>query len=170
MSKVATKDADASYAGRRWLGLAGWLCASGAALFVGGRFLPGPWFDGLAKPFFNPPSWVFAPVWTVLYILMAIAAWLVWRPNGFRGTARSPLILFVIQLVMNAAWSWLFFGKHRIDWALIDIIALFVMLVVLILWFYRENKTAGWLLLPYIAWVSFATLLNLAFWRMNGPT
>jgi len=130
-------------------------------------FPPDAWFQSLEKPFFNPPNWVFAPVWTVLYILIAISAWLVWRPKGFHGSARFPLVLFLIQLVMNGAWSWLFFGKHRIDWALLDIVALFVLLVGLITLFYRENKLAAWLLVPYAAWVSFATLLNTAFWQLN---
>lgn len=143
------------------------MLACGIAMAIGGFFTPGPWYDTLAKPFFTPPNWLFAPVWLVLYILIAISAWLVWRPRGFTESARFPLILFIVQLVMNAAWSMLFFGMERIDLALIDIVALFVLLVGLIRLFYRENKTAAWLLLPYAGWVSFAMLLNTAFWRMN---
>lgn len=144
------------------------MLACGAAMAIGGIFLPGEWYDSLVKPSFTPPSWIFAPVWLVLYVLIAIAAWLVWRPQGFRGSARLPLILFVVQLVMNAAWSGLFFGLHRMDLALIDIVALFILLIGLITLFHRENKNAAWLLIPYTGWISFATLLNTAFWRMNG--
>lgn len=134
----------------------------------GARNVPGLWFETLEKPFFNPPGWVFAPVWIVLYTQMAIAAWLVWRPDGFRGSARFPLVIYLVQLLFNALWPWLFFGLHRMDWALTDILALFVLLVLLVPAFYREHRTAGWLLLPYVVWIGFATLLNTAFLRMNG--
>lgn len=154
--------------GPRWLGLFGWVFVCFLAFAFGGRFRPGDWYLTLAKPFFTPPSWVFAPVWAVLYSLIAVGAWMVWRPNGFRGSARLPLILFLIQLVMNAAWSWLFFGKQRMDWALIDIIALFVLLIGLIVLFHREDEKAAWFLMPYTGWIAFASLLNLAFFRMNG--
>lgn len=149
------------------LGLLYWLIPCGLALFIGGLFRPDEWYQTLAKPFFTPPNWLFAPVWTLLYIMIAISAWLVWRPQGFKGSARWPLVIFLVQLALNAAWSWLFFGQRRIDLALMDIIALFVLLVGLITLFNRENKTAAWLLIPYAGWISFATLLNLAFYRMN---
>jgi tryptophan-rich sensory protein len=121
------------------------------------------WYAGLAKPSFNPPNWLFAPVWTTLYVLMAIAAWLVWR----RGSARTALILFALQLALNAAWSQLFFGLHRIDLALIDIVLLLAAIVATALAFRRHSTAAALLLVPYIAWVSFATTLNFAIWRLN---
>ncbi len=121
------------------------------------------WYAGLAKPSFNPPNWIFAPVWTALYVLMAIAAWLVWR----RGNARVPLTLFALQLVLNSAWSLLFFGLHRVDLALIDIVLLAAAIVATALAFRRRSAIAALLLVPYLAWVSFATVLNFAIWRLN---
>jgi benzodiazapine receptor len=121
------------------------------------------WYAALAKPSFNPPNWIFAPVWTTLYVLMAIAAWLVWR----RGNARTPLALFVLQLVLNSAWSLLFFGLHRVDLALIDIVLLLAAIVATALSFRPRSAVAALLLMPYLAWVSFATVLNFAIWRIN---
>ena len=121
------------------------------------------WYAALAKPSFNPPNWIFAPVWTTLYVLMAIAAWLVWR----RGNARTPLVLFALQLVLNSAWSLLFFGLHRVDLALIDIALLLAAIVATALSFRPRSAVAALLLVPYLAWVSFATVLNFAIWRLN---
>ena len=121
------------------------------------------WYATLAKPSFNPPNWIFAPVWTTLYVLMAIAAWLVWR----RGNARTPLVLFALQLVLNSAWSLLFFGLHRVDLALIDIVLLLAAIAATALSFRPRSAVAALLLVPYLAWVSFATMLNFAIWRLN---
>ena len=121
------------------------------------------WYAALAKPSFNPPNWLFAPVWTALYVLMAIAAWLVWR----RGNARLPLALFAVQLVLNSAWSLLFFGLHRVDLALVDIVSLLAAIIATALAFRARSTVASLLLLPYFAWVSFATMLNVAIWRLN---
>ena len=121
------------------------------------------WYATLAKPSFNPPNWIFAPVWTTLYVLMAIAAWLVWR----RGNARTPLVLFALQLVLNSAWSLLFFGLHRVDLALIDIVLLLAAIAATALSFRPRSAVAALLLVPYLAWVSFATVLNFAIWRLN---
>ena len=101
------------------LGLAGWLLLTFAAAAIGALFVPGEWYASLVKPAWNPPNWIFGPVWTVLYILMAVAAWLVWKRYGL-ARATVPLLLFVIQLVLNAGWSWLFFGLRRPDLAFID--------------------------------------------------
>jgi benzodiazapine receptor len=121
------------------------------------------WYAGLAKPSFNPPDWLFGPVWTALYLMMAVAAWLVWR----RGAARAALLLFALQLVLNSAWSLLFFGIHRVDLALIDIVVLLAAIVATTLAFRRASTIAALLFVPYIAWVSFAMALNIAIWRLN---
>lgn len=121
------------------------------------------WYAGLAKPSFNPPNWMFAPVWTALYLMMAIAAWLVWR----RGNGRTPLLLFALQLVLNSAWSLLFFGLHRVDLALVDIVLLLAAIVATATAFRASSAVAAILLVPYLAWVSFATMLNFAIWRLN---
>lgn len=125
------------------------------------------WYAGLAKPSFNPPNGVFAPVWTTLYALMAVAAWLAWRaaPSGRRSL---PLALFLLQLGINALWSPLFFGAHLILPALIDIGLLIPAVVATIVAFWRVRPVAGALLLPYLAWISFAFVLNAAIWRLNG--
>lgn len=125
------------------------------------------WYQTLAKPTWNPPDWVFGPVWTTLYVLMAIAAWLVWRPAGFRG-APTPLALFVIQLFLNIVWSWVFFGGHQPGWALAEIVVLWGVIVATTVAFFRRSQAAGWLMVPYLAWVSFASVLNFAIWRLNA--
>jgi tryptophan-rich sensory protein len=121
------------------------------------------WYEGLHKPFFNPPNSVFAPVWTTLYVLMAVAAWRVWRKAGLR-----PLGLYVLQLALNFAWSSIFFGAHAIGAALVEIALLFAAVVLTLRDFWRLDRIAGWLLVPYAAWVLFAGVLNAAIWRLNG--
>lgn len=151
---------------RSGLGLAGWLVLCFSAGAFGSLFAPGPWYEALAKPSFNPPGWIFGPVWTLLYALMAVAAWLVWRDHGWRG-ARRPLLFFLAQLAANAAWSWLFFGLRRPDLALADILLLWVALCVTLVHFWRARRGAGALLLPYLLWVSFAVVLNFEILRLN---
>ncbi len=124
------------------------------------------WYNFLNKPAFQPPNWVFGPAWTVLYILMAVAAWLVWC-SANSGRRRLPLTWFIIQLALNALWSPLFFGAHLILPALFDIGLLWIAIVATIVTFWPVNRTAGLLMLPYLAWVSFASLLNFAIWRLN---
>ena len=121
------------------------------------------WYAGLAKPAFNPPNWLFGPVWTVLYISMGIAAWLVWRA----GSAKAPLGLFALQLALNAAWSPLFFGLHWIGVALLDIVGLFFAIVATLLAFRKQSGLAALLMAPYLAWVAFASVLNFSIWRLN---
>ena len=135
------------------------------AAFVGTRFLPDEWFKRLNKPSWNPPNWLFAPVWTLLYALMAIAAWRVWEQVGLN--AALVLALFVIQLVLNAGWTWLFFGLHRLDRAFVDIVVLWVLITATLIGFWQVNPLAGVLLLPYLAWVTFASYLNLTIWQLN---
>ncbi len=151
---------------RRWIGLAGWVGASLAAGAIGSMFTPGAWYDSLAKPSWTPPGAVFGPVWTVLYLLMGGAAWLVWQRAGFRG-AGTALAVFLVQLACNALWSYLFFGLRRPDLALADIVILWTLILVATVLFWRQTRPAGILLLPYLAWVGFATGLNFAIWRMN---
>jgi len=137
------------------------------AAAVGAGFPVDGWYEGLIKPAWNPPNWLFGPVWGVLYLLMAVAAWLVWRKSGLSGAA-VPLGLFGLQLVLNAAWSWLFFGLHRPGVALVEIVLLWAAILVTMISFWRVQPSAGWLLLPYQLWVTFATALNFALWRLNG--
>ena len=124
------------------------------------------WYPTLAKPAWNPPPWVFGPVWTVLYLTMATAAWLVWRKAGF-SEAAGPLGIFAVQLALNALWSPLFFGLESPGAALVDIVALWLAVAATLISFRRVVPLAGALLVPYWLWVTFATALNLAIWRMN---
>jgi len=142
------------------------IVAAFAAAAVGALFAPGTWYAQLAKPSWNPPAWIFAPVWTLLYISIGISGWLVWRRTGL--LINAAFSCFAVQLVLNAAWSWLFFGLHRPALALVDIVLLWVSILVTLLLFWRETWQAGAVLIPYLAWVSFATLLNWALWRMNA--
>ena len=152
--------------GKNTIGLVGWLVVCFAAAAVGARFLPGAWYAALAKPAWNPPSAVFAPVWTVLYASMGVAAWLVWRRGGFAG-AGPALVAFGVQLVLNALWSYLFFGLHRPGIAFADIVALWVVILVVAGLFWRVDWRAGALMVPYLVWVGFASCLNFALWRLN---
>ena len=125
------------------------------------------WYAGLAKPFLNPPSWVFGPVWTILYAMMGIAAFLVWKQGWKKTTVRTALSLFGIQLVLNAAWSILFFGMRNPAIALVDIAMLWISIVLTIALFSKVSRPAAWMLVPYLCWVSFATYLNAAIWWLN---
>ena len=125
------------------------------------------WFQTIEKPSWNPPGWIFAPVWTSLYILMGISLFLIWKNEYDQQKKRAALILFAFQLLLNFLWSFIFFGQHQIGWALVDIAALWLALLVTIFAFASVNKTAAWLLVPYISWVSFATLLNFSIWTLN---
>jgi tryptophan-rich sensory protein len=156
---------------RSLLVLAGFLLLCFGVAAAGAFFQPGSWYQELTKPSWNPPSWIFGPVWTVLYTLMAIAAWRVWRAaaaaGGWRG-ATPALGIFLAQLAANGLWSFLFFGLHRPALALVDILVLLALIVLTILQFRRHDRWAAWLLVPYLLWVSFATFLNFTLWRLNG--
>jgi len=125
------------------------------------------WYIDLQKPFLNPPSWVFAPVWTFLYTLMGIAVFIVWRRGTYKRAVRTALKVFGLQLVLNALWSFLFFGLHSPGLALIEIVVLLSVIVWCSILFYRIYRPAGLLMLPYIAWVLFATYLNAMLWVLN---
>ena len=152
---------------RLLLGLVGWLALCFAAAALGGLFMPGEWYAQLRKPSWNPPGWIFGPVWTALYTMMAIAAWLVWRRGGF-AAQRLPLGLFFLQLLFNALWSPLFFGLHHPALAFADILLLWLALLATLPTFWQRSLVAGTLLIPYLAWVSFAAMLNFALWRLNA--
>ncbi len=125
--------------------------------------MPGAWYLALDKPAWNPPAWLFGPAWTLLYTLMAVAAWLVWKRVGFT----RPLGFYFVQLALNAAWTPIFFRAHQLGWALIEIVALWIAILATLLSFRRVNTAAGWLFVPYLAWVTFATVLNFTLWKMN---
>lgn len=149
-------------------GLFGWLVVSFIAAAIGGAasIQAGPFYTELVRPDWAPPPVVFGPVWTVLYGLMGIAAWLVWRVGGLRA-ARSALTLFLVQLAFNALWSWLFFAWQRGALAFADILLLWVLIVATLIAFWRIRALAGVLLVPYLLWVSFAAALNYSVWQLN---
>lgn len=124
------------------------------------------WYTTIEKPSWNPPNFIFGPVWTTLYMMMAIAAWFVWKQTHISKTAPA-LGLFGLQLVLNVAWSFIFFKFHQPGWAFAEIVVLLVAIVATVVAFFRHSIIAGWLMTPYLAWVSFASVLNFTIWQMN---
>ena len=153
---------------KQMVGLIGWLLLSFAAAAIGAlaSVQAATFYQQMTQPSWAPPSSVFGPVGSVLYALIGIAAWLVWREGGWR-RQRGVLTLFVVQLAVNALWSWLFFGWHRGALAFADIVLLWLLIVATTIGFWRVRPLAGGLLLPYLCWVSFATALNFAVWHLN---
>lgn len=154
---------------RELRGLALWLVLVLVVAIIGGWVTRGSvndWYPQLVQPDFAPPNAVFGPVWTLLYVMMAYAAWRVWRVHRFRG-APWALGLFMFQLMLNLLWSVLFFGFHQIGLALIEIVLLWCAILATLLLFWRLDRIAAVLLLPYLAWVGFAAFLNHAFWVLN---
>jgi len=154
---------------KTWLMLCAFVLVSFLAGAVGtilGSPMPDAWYESLTKPSFNPPSWVFGPVWSALYLLIGIAAWQAWRTRGFGG-ARAAMILFAVQWILNAAWSGLFFGLESTTLGLLDILALWAVIVAMVVTFSRASALAGVLMIPYLLWVSFATILNSSLWWLN---
>jgi tryptophan-rich sensory protein len=125
------------------------------------------WYSTLHKPSYNPPNWLFAPVWVTIYILIGIAAYLVWKLRNGSATYKTTVIIYIIQLLLNLSWSIVFFGMHQIFAALIIIISLLVAIILNINWFGLFSKVAAWLLVPYLLWVSFASFLNLSIYILN---
>lgn len=123
------------------------------------------WYVYLNKPSWNPPNWLFGPVWSFLYMSMGVAVALIWHSK--HNKKKSAIIFFIVQFILNLSWSFIFFNQHQIGWALVDISILLVLILVTIIAFYRINKFAAVLLIPYILWVSFATLLNATIWTLN---
>ena len=153
----------------RWLVLVAFLAACFAVAGIGGWLtslgMP-EWYMTLRKPAWNPPSWLFGPVWTTLYVAMAVAAWLVWKQAGFDG-ATAALSLFFVQLALNLAWSGIFFALQSPGWALVEILALWVAILATTVLFFRHSTWAGALMVPYLLWVGFASVLNAAIVRLN---
>ena len=149
-------------------GLVGWLIAAFIAALIGGAasIQAGTFYTQLVRPDWAPPPSVFGPAWTILYVLMAIAAWMVWCVGGFRA-AKVALSLFLLQLAVNALWSWLFFGWHLGGLAFADVLLLWVLIVATLVAFWRIRPLAGALLVPYLLWVSFACVLNYSVWQLN---
>ena len=148
------------------LALLAMLAVTFTAAALASRFPVDQWYAALSKPAWNPPNWLFGPVWGILYLLMAIAAWLVWRESGLAGAA-LPLGVYLLQLVLNAAWSWLFFGRHQLGLAFIEILLLWGAILVTIILFWSVKPLSGILLVPYLLWVTFAAVLNVTLWRLN---
>lgn len=148
-------------------GLVAFIVLCFGASILGGRVAStefAEWYTALAKPPWTPPGWVFGPIWTVLYALMATAGWMVWREGS-----RIAVLLFLLQLALNAVWPWIFFGLKRLDWAFYASVAMAVAILATIVAFYAVRRRAALLLVPYLAWVLFAAWLSLAVWRLNGP-
>jgi benzodiazapine receptor len=151
----------------QWLVLAGFIALCLMVGALGGMVTSGAidnWYRPLVKPTWTPPDWLFAPAWTTLYIMMAVAAWLVWRTQDRIAPA---MLLFFSQLALNFAWSFLFFGARSPWLGLIDITLLWLAILFTMLAFFGRSKLAGWLFVPYLAWVSFASALNFTIWRLN---
>jgi tryptophan-rich sensory protein len=140
------------------------LALSFAVAFFGARFQPGSWYAELVKPAWTPPNWIFPPVWTVLYAAIALAAWLVWRRSR---RIDAALGLWGVQLALNAAWSWLFFGLHRPDLALVDIALLWIAAAAFAVAAWRSSPLAAALFVPYLMWLGFAAALNFSIWQLN---
>ncbi|WEN15695.1 tryptophan-rich sensory protein [Rhodanobacter sp. AS-Z3] len=149
-------------------GLIGWLVLSFIAAAIGAfaSVQAASFYQQMVQPSWAPPSSVFGPVWSLLYALMGVAAWLVWREGGWR-RQRGVLALFIVQLALNALWSWLFFAWHRGALAFGDIVLLWLLIAATLVGFWRVRPLAGALLLPYLCWVSFASALNYAVWHLN---
>jgi translocator protein len=150
------------------LGLAGFVAVCFCAASTGAWFRPGEWYERLRKPAWRPPNGLFAPVWTILYLMIAVAGWRVWRDAGF-ARASLPLAAYALQLALNAAWTPLFFGLRRPELGLFDIALLWLAIAATIGLFWPIDGVAAALLAPYLAWVTFAGALNFAVWRLNAP-
>ncbi len=155
---------------RPWIGLIVFILVCFGAAGIGSAVTTPQidgWYATLAKPSWSPPNWIFAPVWTTLYLAMAVAAWLVWRQGGITG-AKVPLALFGVQLALNTLWSCLFFGLENPGLAFAELLLLWTAIAATMAMFWSRSKTAGALLVPYLAWVTFAAFLNFAVWRLNA--
>lgn len=146
--------------------LARWIVLTFCAAFTGFFIQPAGYYASLVKPAWAPPPWIFGPVWTMLYLMMATAAWLVWRDGGWRAQ-RGPLTLYLVQLLLNALWTPLFFGLRNPGLALVEIVILGVAIVLTGRAFHSVSRVAAWLLVPYLTWVLFATALNFSIWRLQ---
>jgi translocator protein len=128
----------------------------------------GSWYQTIQRPSWNPPNWIFGPVWTTLYIIMGVALFLIWKADVDIKIKNQAILLFTIQLVLNFFWSFIFFNQQQPGWAFAEIVVLWIFILLTIFAFAKINKTAAWLLVPYISWVSFASILNYTIWRLNS--
>lgn len=154
---------------KSFIGIVVWVALPLCVGLIGSRFtVPGiaTWYAAIRKPAWTPPDAVFGPVWSALYLMMGIAGWLIWRKTGLSG-APGVMLLFALQLILNAAWSGIFFGMRRFDLAFAEIVVLWALILATLIAFWRHDAKAGMLLLPYLAWVSYASALNFAIWRLN---
>ncbi len=153
---------------RQIIGLFGWLLGSFVAAAIGSfaSIHAAEFYGQLVKPTWAPPAWLFGPVWSVLFVLMGVAAWLVWREHGFRNS-RPALTFYVTQLMVNALWSWLFFAWHQGALAFAEVLLLWLLIAATMGMFWQLQRIAALLLVPYLAWVSFAAVLNFSLWRLN---
>jgi tryptophan-rich sensory protein len=152
---------------QRYRALAAWIAVcffTGVA--TGLLFPPDAWYQSLTKPSFNLPNWIFGPVWSTLYVMMGVAAWRVWRTPASHDRARG-ITGFILQLAFNAAWTPVFFGLQLIGWAIVVVLLMWLAVAVTIFFFHRVDRIAAWLLAPLLAWVSFASVLNIVIWRLN---
>jgi tryptophan-rich sensory protein len=150
-------------------GLIGWLLLCFAAAAIGSYATSASvngWYQQIARPAWTPPDWIFGPVWTALYAMMAVSAWLVWRQGGFAG-ARWPLGIFLVQLALNTLWSFIFFGMQQPALAAVEIVVLWIAILLTLLAFQPRSNLAAALLAPYLAWVSFAAILNISIAYLN---
>jgi tryptophan-rich sensory protein len=127
------------------------------------------WYQTINKPSWNPPNWIFGPVWTTLYVMMGIALYLIWKSDSSDVLKKTAIAFFVVQLILNFFWSFIFFNQQQPGWALVEIIVMWVFILFTIFAFAQVSKPAAWLLVPYISWVSFATILNYTIWKLNTP-
>ncbi|NGP88092.1 TspO/MBR family protein [Fodinibius halophilus] len=148
------------------IGLITWIIICSTAGIIGAQFDPGTWYELLQKPTWTPPNWAFPVVWPILYVMMGTAAWILWKMETI-SIRDYAFTWFFLQLVLNALWSWLFFGMNLIGTALAEIFLLWIAIIFTVLLFWRHKQIAGLLLLPYLLWVSYASALNFAIWQLN---
>lgn len=142
------------------------LAVGGISGYITANEIPA-WYMTLNKPSFNPPNWIFAPVWTTLYILMGISFWMIWKSGAEETVKNKAMVFFIVQLVLNFFWSIIFFNFHQLGFALAEIVLLWIFILLSVISFYPISKAASYLLIPYICWVSFASVLNFAIWKLN---
>ena len=151
---------------KKGLQLFGWIFVCSLAGIFGAQFEPGTWYELLEKPNWTPPNIVFPIVWPILYVMMGIAAWMMWKIDEV-SISGTEFRWFFVQLILNALWSWVFFGMHLISTGLAEILLLWVAVAFCVMLFWRRNKIAGALLIPYWLWISYASALNFAIWQLN---
>ena len=149
------------------IALVAFLLITGSAGFFGSMYPPGEWYERLRKPSYTPPGSVYLPVWTALYVIMAVAAWLVWSHVGLLA-AGLPLGLFLLQIIFNAAWYWVFFGLQKPGAAFVELVLLWLLIIATTASFWHHVPLAGILMLPYLLWVAFAMSVNFSIWKLNS--